>query len=163
VKGNPTVNINVGMVQGGGQNFEGIDAKSLDDQTTVKLYPHEAGKIGVIGNVFGGGNAALVEGNTTVNVGTNEYEVLAGIIPGETDVTGYYVRSGEAPNYVYTLVEPTAPATPETPAAPVIAQPNTVYCILVKGADIQGNVFGGGNNAGVTGDTNVIIGKRASE
>jgi hypothetical protein len=60
---------------------------------------------------------------------------------------------------VYTLVEPTAPATPETPAAPVIAQPNTVYCILVKGADIQGNVFGGGNNAGVTGDTNVIIGK----
>ena len=161
VRGNPTVNINVGMVQGGGQNFEGIDAKSLDKQTTVKLYPHEAGKIGVIGNVFGGGNAAPVEGNTTVNIGTNEYEVLAGIIPGETDVTGYYIRSGEAPNYVYTLVEPAAPATPETPAAPVIAQPNTVYCILVKGADIQGNVYGGGNAAKVTGHTNVVIGKKA--
>ena len=161
VRGNPTVNINVGMVQGGGQNFEGIDAKSLDKQTTVKLYPHEAGKIGVIGNVFGGGNAAPVEGNTTVNIGTNEYEVLAGIIPGETDVTGYYIRSGEAPNYVYTLVEPAAPATPETPAAPVIAQPNTVYCILVKGADIQGNVYGAGNNAEVTGHTNVVIGKKA--
>ena len=30
----------------------------------------------------------------------------------------------------------------------------------VVGADIRGNVYGGGNNAEVTGDTNVVIGKK---
>jgi hypothetical protein len=31
----------------------------------------------------------------------------------------------------------------------------------VKGVDIRGNVYGGGNNAAVTGNTNVQIGKKA--
>lgn len=30
----------------------------------------------------------------------------------------------------------------------------------VLGADIRGNVYGGGNNAEVTGNTNVVIGKK---
>ena len=30
----------------------------------------------------------------------------------------------------------------------------------VIGVDIRGNVYGGGNNAAVTGNTNVTIGKR---
>ena len=33
----------------------------------------------------------------------------------------------------------------------------------VKGADIRGNVYGGGNQAEVTGSTNVVIGKKAAE
>ena len=32
----------------------------------------------------------------------------------------------------------------------------------VKGADIRGNVYGGGNNAKVTGNTNVVIGKESA-
>jgi hypothetical protein len=32
----------------------------------------------------------------------------------------------------------------------------------VVGADIRGNVYGGGNQADVTGDTNVNIGKKAN-
>ena len=43
---------------------------SFIDGTTVKLWPHEDGKMGVIGNVFGGGNAAQVIGDTNVNIGT---------------------------------------------------------------------------------------------
>jgi hypothetical protein len=151
VTGNPTVNINVGMVQGGGLAYD--PSSDNGKPSDITLYPHEKNQIGVIGNIFGGGNAAKVDGNTTVNVGTSEYEQLAGVIAGETDVTGYYTRSGSAGNYVYTLVEPVSPATS------VIAKEGTLYYIKVVGADIRGNVYGGGNNAEVTGDTNVIIGK----
>jgi len=37
---------------------------------TVYQPEHESGKIGVIGTVFGGGNAAKVDGDTNVNIGT---------------------------------------------------------------------------------------------
>jgi hypothetical protein len=33
--------------------------------------------------------------------------------------------------------------------------------VAVQGADIRGNIYGGGNNAEVTGDTHVQIGKKA--
>ena len=36
----------------------------------------------------------------------------------------------------------------------------TTYYKKVLGVDIRGNVYGGGNNAAVTGNTNVNIGKR---
>lgn len=32
----------------------------------------------------------------------------------------------------------------------------------VKGADIRGNVYGGGNEADVTGSTNVVVGKKSN-
>lgn len=152
VTGNPMVNINVGMVPGGGL---GYDAE--DKPEGVNVYPHRKDKIGVIGNVFGGGNAAKVNGNTYVNIGTTEYEVLAGITAGESDVSGYYTRSGEGTTedpFVYTEVMPTPPATK------VLASEDTLYYIRVLGADIRGNVYGGGNNAEVTGNTNVVIGKK---
>ena len=197
VKGNPTVNINVGMVEGGGKAYNGED-KELSDNTMVKLWPHEMNKIGVIGNVFGGGNAAKVEGNTYVNIGTAEYEKLDHIIPGETSVGNYYIRTGYSPNYVYTKVPPkyaeegktyyerhdavyteitgvtvgttdvstyytrSGEGTTESPYVftPVcVAEADTVYCQPVLGADIRGDVYGGGNKAEVTGETNVKIGK----
>ena len=154
VNGNPMVNINVGMVKGGGQAFAGAD-KAGD--LNVTLYPHVQNKIGVIGNVFGGGNAAPVNGNTYVNIGTQEYEVLAGVIVGETDVSDYYTRSGDGPSYTYTKASVSAGTATEDNKA--IA--DVVYYMPVVGADIRGNVFGGGNNAAVTGDTNVQIGKKA--
>ena len=102
--------------------------------------------MGVIGNVFGGGNAAPVKGNTYVSIGTEAYERLANIVVGETDVDNYYTRSGSKP-YVYTKASGKAAA-------------NTVYYMPVQGADIRGNVYGGGNNAAVTGDPKVVIGQR---
>ena len=120
--GNPTVNINV--VEGG-RAYEG-ENQQLEDGTKVTLYKRDAdAKIGVIGDVFGGGNAAKVIGNTTVNVGTTTEEQMVSL--QTTDEKGNVI---------------------------VIKKP-------VVGADIRGNVYGGGNNAEVTGHTNVVIGKKA--
>ena len=119
------------------------ETKSVD----VSLPTHEDGKIGAINNVYGGGNAAKVDGNTTVNIGTLEYIEMVSVTVG-TDVTGYYTRSGEGTSespYEYTAA--TGPAAEET-----------TYYKKVTGVDIRGNVYGGGNNAEVTGDTNVFIG-----
>ena len=155
VTGNPMVNINV--VEGG-RAYDG-ETRTLADGSKVTLYARSAdGKMGVIGNVFGGGNAASVIGKTYVNIGTQEYEQLNNIIAGVTDVTGYYTRSGEGTAespYAYTKVEPVEPETT------VIADALTVYYKPVVGADIRGNVYGGGNNAEVTGNTNVVIGAMA--
>ena len=149
VNGNPTVSINVGLVDGGGQDYDG-ETKTLDGKP-VQLYPHEKNKIGVIGNVFGGGNAAKVNGNTNVLIGTESYVKLERIVADETDVSNYYTRSGDgttASPYVYTKASGKAKA-------------NTIYYLPVLGVDIRGNVYGGGNAAEVTGNTNVVIGKEA--
>ena len=71
VTGNPTVNINevVGANANTTSSFAGSTRKLLDG-TTVTLPVHTAGEIGAIGTVFGGGNAAAVNGNTNVYVGT---------------------------------------------------------------------------------------------
>ena len=132
---------------------------SGDDAVTVKLYPHTNGAMGVINNVFGGGNAAKVDGNTTVNVGTTEFEYLLvtdELTAGSTDVSGYYTRSntGTAVNPVFTYTQATGSAAADT---------NYYRRIAVVGADIRGNVYGGGNKAEVTGNTNVNIGKAATE
>ena len=71
VTGNPTVNINVS--EGANSEVDWIYNGSTIDfggGITVTLPVHEKGKIGAIGNVFGGGNAAAVIGNTQVNIGT---------------------------------------------------------------------------------------------
>jgi len=90
----------------------------------VKLYPHTLGKMGVIGNVFGGGNAAQVIGNTNVNIGTTASEEFVSVEDDDTTT--------DVNEHVKTVV----------------------------GADIRGNVYGAGNNAEVTGNTNVNIGKK---
>ena len=121
--GNPTVNINVGM---GGQTNH--DAAEIPEGTKLSdTYPipsHIKGKIGAINNVYGGGNAAKVLGDATVNIGVTDEETL-------TTVTN-------------------------DPATTTVDESK----LTVVGADIRGNVYGGGNNAEVTGDTNVTIGKK---
>ena len=137
VVGSPTVNINEVEITHTDKDaeFEGnaynpdADTKkpSWIDGTTVKLWPHEDKKMGVIGNVFGGGNAAQVIGNTNVNIGTE----LGEDIPFES--------------------------LEDDPATSDVNEKNK----RVAGADIRGNIYGGGNNAEVTGDTNVVIGRKA--
>ena len=157
----PTVNINesVGSPDTypttGDYDANGFKGKTitLDEgkptEHTVTLPAHKKGEIGAIGNVFGGGNAADVKGNTNVNVGTSEYEEMVSVATGD-DVTDYYTRSGEgteASPYIYTKATGTA-------------KEGTTYYQKVKGANITGNVYGGGNNAEVTGNTNVVIGEK---
>ena len=98
----------------------------MDEKTiSITLPGHKADKIGAINNVFGGGNAAPVEGNTNVRIGTLEQVEM------ETQTA----------NDAY-------------------GKPVKVKATVV-GADIRGNVYGGGNNAEVSGDTDVQIGKKA--
>lgn len=89
VTGNPTVNINVAKgannaVEGWPYNGNTID---FDDGSTVTLPVHEEGKIGAIGNVFGGGNAAAVIGNTQVNIGTEASVVFESLTGAERTKT----------------------------------------------------------------------------
>ena len=90
VEGNPIVNVNVvlGEKKDGeptdteffdaegnfkGWNIEFKDGTDPDVVTsTVSLPTHTKGKIGAIGTIFGGGNAAKVQGSTTVRVGTDD-------------------------------------------------------------------------------------------
>ena len=120
VTGNPTVNIDV--VEGG-REYAG-ETKELEDESTVTLYPRlKDSKMGVIGNVYGGGNAAKAIGNTYVNIGAGDKRYNEG-----NNAKVKFISTGD----IKTVV----------------------------GADIRGNVYGGGNAAEVTGDTNVQIGKK---
>ena len=71
VTGNTTVNINevVGDKATVASPYPGTTL-TYSDGTSVDLPSHESGMIGAIGTVFGGGNAAQVNGNTNVNIGT---------------------------------------------------------------------------------------------
>ena len=128
--GNPTVNINEAVGSPGtypttGDDYEedGFKGKTITvDGHEVTLPSHKKGQIGAINNVFGGGNAAKVIGNTNVNIGTEATQTFVSI--------------------------------EDNPATEPKENVKTVV-----GADIRGNVYGGGNNAEVTGDTNVTIGK----
>ena len=145
--GNPTVNINVAY----GRYYNDDESVVGENAKTPNNYPipsHATGKIGAISNVFGGGNAAKVIGNTTVNVGTlSEVYVVKQVTVGD-DVSSLYIRNN---NGTYSKASGTA-------------QDGTTYYEEqdVIGADIRGNVYGGGNAAEVTGNTNVTIGKDAT-
>ena len=135
----PTVNINESLgtpdnypTSGDYYNENGFAGRTITldagkpTEHTVTLPTHTKGKIGAIGDVFGGGNAAEVKGNTTVNVGTLSENTFVSLDddPNTTDI--------------------------DESKLPVV------------GVDIRGNVYGGGNNAEVTGDTHVTIGKEAT-
>ena len=106
----------------------------------IYLPPHTAGKIGAINRIFGGGNAAPVVGNTYVNIGTHTGESIVFNTPVVKTVT-----TGEGEGAV-TTEEPTT---------------DLERTHSVIGVDIRDNIFGGGNEAEVSGDTHVTIGKKA--
>ena len=145
--GNPTVNVNVAY----GKYYNDDLSIVGENEETPNHYPipsHAKGKMGAINNVFGGGNAAKVVGDTHVNIATlSEVYVVKQVAVGG-DVTGYYTRSTESP-FIYTDAEG-------------IAVDGTTYYEKkdVLGVDIRGDVYGGGNNAEVTGDTKVKIGRK---
>jgi hypothetical protein len=126
--GNPRVLINEVLVEGNNNVAynpdNDTDKPAWIDGVKVKLYPHEAGKMGVIGNVFGGGNAADVKGNTSIEIGTGDSRYNT-----DSQAKVWFESTFETKNVV--------------------------------GADIRGNVYGGGNEAQVTGNTNVVVGKEA--
>jgi hypothetical protein len=164
---NPTVNVNV--FEGAWKDYVGESSRyeeagyaydatgykgetltivDSDGTTThdVNVPSHAKGKMGAINNIFGGGNAAKVIGNTYLNIATlDEVYVVKQV---DTDFPdGYYTRNNDG---TYTA------ATGST------AQEGVTYYEKkdVKGVDIRGDVFGGGNQAEVTGNAKVQIGKK---
>jgi len=145
--GNPTVNINEAY----GKYYNEDVSVVGENAKTPNNYPipsHAKGKMGAISNVFGGGNAAKVIGNTTVNIGTlEEVYVVKEVTSGTALPAGCYTRNNDG---TYSAATGTA------------EEGKTYYEMkTVQGVDIRGNVYGGGNNAEVTGNTNVNIGKKA--
>ena len=146
--GSPTININeveVDHTDKSNAEFQGneyggetkiISVDEGEESYSVVLHPHADGKMGVIGNVYGGGNAAKVFGDTNVNIGTKTTDIF------------------------HTPVKKTVHNS-ETDTDEEVATTSDDRTHEVKGADIRGNVYGGGNNAEVTGNTNVVIGAMA--
>ena len=182
----PTVNINVaeGRWADDDQSVYSGEMKTIDGHR-VTLPPHEKGegKIGVIQNVYGGGNAAKVIGTPNVNIGTRmgEDEYMAVVVEeGETLTDCYtftkasgtavagttYYQKDDGGAYRQVTVGEGASVEDyyirvEFSGTPVAG--TTYYKkYTVKGADIRGNVYGGGNAAEVTGNTNVVIGKETA-
>ena len=125
----------------GGFETDDDGNRIVEDQViNVFLPPFTTGSIGGINNVYGGGNAAKVVGNTNVNIGTlSEVEIVS-------------------LDKVQALDDNNQPLKDNDENPVMVYQTKTV-----KGANIIGNVYGGGNNAEVTGNTNVTIGKRAAQ
>lgn len=125
---------------------------SPDPSITITLPSKSLpSKIGAIQNVYGGGNAAEVDGDTYVNIGTN--------IDDAPQYTIIDVKTGESVEDFFTKGE-----DGKYNKASGTAVEGTNYYMEYKptGVDIRGNVYGGGNNAEVTGDTHVTIGKAAT-
>lgn len=157
--GNPTVEINVtkGWING---QYVGMDQEYSQYKGTPQELPHD----GVIDTVFGGGNEAIVKGNTNVLIGTRlsdtitikSMEQLYNTIP-ETGQTRSNIKMVKADNndiktITYTVVDENG--DPVAGKAPLTVQVRE----NVNGATITGNVYGGGNNADVTGSTNIQVG-----
>lgn len=143
--GNPTVNVNVTNGKYYNQDVS-VVGENVKTPGNYPIPSHSIDKIGAINNVFGGGNAAKVIGNTTVNIGKlSDVYIVKNITTGSS-VTGYYTRDSQG----------------EYHEASGTASADVTYYEKkpVIGADIRGNVYGGGNAAEVTGDAKVQIGKK---
>ena len=143
----PEVNIisctRIGKVFGGGLgsgatvygnptvNIDQIYGKAYRTVDNELVYDATATTLGEIGDVFGGGNKANVVGNTNVNIGTKKEVWLHQSVDANGNYTMYPANTGSGNG------------------------------IPVVGANITGNVYGGGNEAEVTGNTNVNIGKKS--
>ena len=130
VNGDTEVNINMRKGHWAGKTYgEGSSAITIPNA------------IGVIGNVYGGGNAGRVRGNTVVNIGTSNTVKIMKRINGklvDKDDKEIYTEDGE-----------------------IVAGKSTNDIVLedqpVLGANITGDVFGGGNKGTVTGSSTVNI------
>ena len=116
---NPTVNINM------------IKGEYYNNTANIPVDDNNPNKLGLVGDVYGGGNEAAVYGNTTVNIGTAEK--------------------------VYFTSEPTYLGTEGTDYTEIVADgPNKgKFEATAEGAYITGTVYGAGK--GVATDPNAAI------
>jgi len=102
-----------------------------DDNVTSTYETARELPLGTVGTVFGGGNAADVVGDTYINIGTKTEVTLESLFVDTSDMDEYNKYNPVG----WTAVRP------------------------VEGVNIVGNVYGGGNNAHVSGQTHVVVGR----
>ena len=110
--------------------------------------------VGVIGTIFGGGNKGDIYGDTYVEIGTGEWLNFTGKRE-TTDAEGkVYTYNSETKkwNWTKTVGETTTSGTADTKPAPA----RNAAFVLRDGTG--GQVFGGGDQGYVFGNTNVNIG-----
>ena len=135
VIGNPTVNIGT---EAGDEVYDPVTATITPGTTSVANYytlTTPASYTQATGNA--------VEGTTYYQKTGDVYQKVT--VAVGADVTNYYTL--------------TSPAS-YTQATGTAVEGTTYYEKKTVAVDIRDNVFGGGNNAPVTGDTNVVIGKK---
>ena len=157
--GNPTVNVNIatGWVDGQYKGTGEQDANHIYHASPQTLAD------GVVGQIFGGGNAAKVIGSTTINIGTQDTVHMVSLKAikakieasndGKVTMGGMQFELTQDGNSI--VYKQQGDNTPVLLTMPIIQN--------VNGATISGNVYGGGNNADVTGSTHVIVGKEQQE
>ena len=104
VTGNPTIHINEVIGERASYSPWTYPGSTItySDGSTVTLPAHTAGEMGSIGTVFGGGNAANVDGDTYVNIGTASTIDYVSIVEGETAArTGMAVKGANIRGNVY--------------------------------------------------------------
>lgn len=158
--GDPTVEINVtkGWING---QYIG----TLEEYSQYKGTPQELPRDGVIDTVFGGGNEAIVIGNTYVLIGTRLSDTITiksmdqlyntipeTGLPPRSNIKMVKADDNDIKTITYTVVDQNGDSVAGK-------DPLTVHVReTVNGATITGNVYGGGNNADVTQSTNIQIG-----
>ena len=121
VYGNPKVNINMMKGAWAGKTYgTGINALVIPDKLGEIGGGYTENNVHVEGGVFGGGNLASLEGSTTINIGDKVGEDVNIAV---LDTDGNPVKDSQG-NYTFTTK-------------------------TVTGANIVGNVYGGGNLADI--------------
>ena len=155
--GNPTINVNVatGWVDG---QYKGTDEN--DPNRGYHAAPQALTTDGEIGTIFGGGNAAKVIGTTTINIGDQsevEMHSLSAIKERIEAIEDPQEKKLIMGGIVFELSDDNKSIkyTVQGQNTPAMTQP---IIQTVNGATITGNVYGGGNQADVTGGTTITLG-----
>ena len=151
--GNPKVDINIthGWING---EYNG----TIQSLSQYKGRPQQLANDGVIGTVYGGGNSAKVIGSTNVFIGDklNDQVDLKSMRTlynslGNSDKVKETVTISKTTVNSADAVKYTSNSDANVTITQTVSQ-------TVNGATITGNVYGGGNNADVTGATNIQVG-----
>ena len=156
--GDPTVDINVtqGWVNG---EYLGINSE-YPEYNSYSGTPQEIAD-GTIGTVYGGGNRAEVRGSTSLLIGDKmgTSDTLRSMVDLYSTLPANS-QDGELRSNIE-VKRATVEGKPGVSYSPV-ADPSKAKSWAnvqpIKGATITGNVYGGGNNADVTGGTTIKIG-----
>lgn len=153
--GNPTINANIasGWVDGQYRGHGDNDPYGIY-HAAPQLLPND----GVIDTIFGGGKKAKVIGYTTINVANEPTVEMASLNAIKAKIqasqTGKFTIGGmvfelsdDGKSIKYTVLGQNSPALTRT----IIQN--------VNGATVTGNIYGGGNEADVTGKTYINVGR----